>query len=51
MFIKIELHPITKKEKNNFTIETKYDKHGVKISMHESIKEYDEVTIKKENMT
>ena len=39
-----------KKKENNSTIE-KIDKHGNKVSMYETVKEVDEDTIKRENIT
>ena len=40
--LKKELYTITKNIGNDSTIETKYDKHGNKVSMYETVKEEDE---------
>ena len=40
-----------KKEGNNSTAETKYDKHGNKVLMFETVKEVDEGIIIKELIT
>ena len=45
------LHSIIKKKENSSTIETKLNKYGNKVSMYETVKEVDEETITKENIT
>ena len=45
-----ELNTITKNNKIKSNIETKYDKHGNKISMYETVKEVEEETIIEENI-
>ena len=44
-----ELYTI-KKERENSTIETIYDKNGNTVSMHETVKEVDEYTVTKGNI-
>ena len=48
---KKDLHTITKKKENNSTIDKRYDKHGNNVLMYETVKEIDEETITKENIT
>ena len=44
------LHTITKNKENKSTIEKKYDKHGNKNSMYETVKEVEDETIIEENI-
>ena len=45
-----ELNTITKNNEIKSNIEKKYDKHGNKISMYETVKEVEEETIIEENI-
>ena len=50
ILIKKQLNTTKKKEKN-YTIETKYDKDGNKVSMFETVKEVDEEKMTKQHIT
>ena len=45
------MRTITKKKRNNSAIEKKFDKHGNKVSIYETVKEVDGKQITKENVT
>ena len=45
--LKKELNTIAKKGENNSSVETKFDKHGNKTSMYETVKEVDKFKIRR----
>ena len=49
-FKKKELNTIEKNREKSSTIETKFDKNGNKVSMHETVKAVDQEKIIKENI-
>ena len=48
--LKKKFNKIAKKREDNSTIETKFDKHGNKASMYETVKEVDEEKITKKKI-
>ena len=46
--LKMSYTPLKKKE-NNYTIDTKFDQHGNKVSIFETVEEVDEETVTRYN--